>query len=306
MSIAEGESVQVVDMSSQGLNEEHVNSTFIATAAVSNNISSSQTGPGKSSPKMITVTSVKTTDASSCENKHRPSSPSPSRDMRVHLEMPGNHNPKSALTVNQLIWFLDYMVAESSTFSSNNLPFDWPQDITHCHNGRQYIISELVREYFSDQIKQAKKSGSEMSSCTVETDGDCFIKLVNEEDKTYDKISILVNYSRSGQPNRLEVVYDEVEIPYKTPEEIRAEIRRQKTFSVFDSKRNETLKRKKEKQLAASMKEIEEYKQKKGQITVSFFDVIHFPCVTFFSCRNNIVVMNTFRFFIICSKKSTI
>ena len=32
MSIAEGESVQVVDMSSQGLNEEHVNSTFIATA----------------------------------------------------------------------------------------------------------------------------------------------------------------------------------------------------------------------------------------------------------------------------------
>ena len=40
MSIAEGESVQVVDMSSQGLNEEHVNSTFIATAAASNNISS--------------------------------------------------------------------------------------------------------------------------------------------------------------------------------------------------------------------------------------------------------------------------
>ena len=103
--------------------------------------------------------------------------------MRVHLEMSGNHNPKSAPTVNQLIWFLDYMVAESSTFGSNDLPFHWPQDITHCHNGRQYIISELVREYFSDQIKQAKKSSSEMSSCTVETDGDCFIKLVNEEDK---------------------------------------------------------------------------------------------------------------------------
>ena len=103
MSIAEGESVQVVDMSSQGLNEEHVNSTFIATVAASNNILSSQTGPGKSSPKMITVTPVKITDASSAENKHRPSSPSPSRDMRVHLEMPRNNNPKSAHTVNQLI-----------------------------------------------------------------------------------------------------------------------------------------------------------------------------------------------------------
>ena len=195
---------------------------------------------------MITVTPVKTTNASSSENKHMPSSLSPSRDMRVHLEMLGIHNPKSAPTVNQLIWFLDYTVAESSTFSSNDLPFDWPQDITHCHNGRQYIISELVRDYFSDQIKQAKKSGSEMSSCTVETDGNCFIKLVNEEEKRYDKISILVNYSRSGQPNRLKVVYDKVEIPYKTPEEIRAKIRRQKTFSVFNSKRNETLKRQKE------------------------------------------------------------
>ena len=69
MSIAEGESVQVVDMSSQGLNEEHVNSTFIATVAASNTISSSQTVPGKSSPKMITVTPVKNTDASSPENK---------------------------------------------------------------------------------------------------------------------------------------------------------------------------------------------------------------------------------------------
>ena len=58
MSIAEGESAQVVDMLSQGLNEEHVNRTFIATAVASNNISSSQTGPGKSSPKMITVTPV--------------------------------------------------------------------------------------------------------------------------------------------------------------------------------------------------------------------------------------------------------
>ena len=37
MSIVEGVSVEVVNMS-QGLNEEHVHSTFIATAAVSNNI----------------------------------------------------------------------------------------------------------------------------------------------------------------------------------------------------------------------------------------------------------------------------
>ena len=120
-----------------------------------------------------------------------------------------------------------------------------------------------------------------MSSCTVETDGNCFIKLVNEEDKTYDKISILVNYSRNGQPNRLEVVYDEVEIPYKIPEEIRAKIRRQKMFSLFDSKRNETLKRQKAEQLAASMKEIEEYKQKKGQITVSFFPFYSFSLCNF-------------------------
>ena len=141
MSIAEGEAVQVVDMSSQGLNEERVNSTFIATAAVSNNISSSQTVPGKSSPKMITVTPVKNTDASSPEKKQGPSSPSPSRDMRVHLEMPGNHNPQSAPTVNQLIWFVDYMFAESSNFGSNDLPFDWPQEITHCHNGRSFRSS---------------------------------------------------------------------------------------------------------------------------------------------------------------------
>ena len=44
----------------------------------------------------------------------------------------------------------------------------------------------------------------------------------------------LVNYSRSGQPNRLEVIYDEIEIPYKALEEIRAEIQRQKTLSLFD------------------------------------------------------------------------
>ena len=75
-----------------------------------------------------------------------------------------------------------------------------------------------------------KKSGSDMGAFSVETDGNCFIKVVNEEERTYDKISILVNYSRSGQPNRLEVVYDEVEQPYKTPEEIRAEIRRKKHF----------------------------------------------------------------------------
>ena len=123
------------------------------------------------------------------------------------------------------------MVVESSMFGNSDLPFDWPQEITHCFNGRQYIISELVREYFSDQIKQAKKAGSDMGASSVETDGDCFVKVVNEEERTYDKISILVNYSRSGQPNCLEVVYDEVEQPYKTPEEITAEIRRQKTFS---------------------------------------------------------------------------
>ena len=163
MLIMEGESVQVVDMSSQGLNDEHVNSTFIATVAASNNISSSQTAPGKSSPKMITAIPVKNTDPSSPEKKQGPSSPSPSRDMRVHLKMPRNHNPKSAPMVNQLIWFVDYMVAESSNFGSNDLPFDWPQEITHCHNRRQYIISELVREYFSDQIKQARKTGSEIS-----------------------------------------------------------------------------------------------------------------------------------------------
>ena len=223
---------------------------------------------------MITVTPVKNTDASSPEKKQVPSSPSPSRDMRVHLQMPGNHNPKSAMTVNQFIWFVYYMVTESSNVGSNNLPFDLPQEITHCHNGKQYIISELVREYFSDQIKQARKTGSEMSSCTGETDGNCFIELVNEEDKTYDMISILVNYSRSGQPNRLEVIYDEVEILYKTPEEIRAKIRRQKTFSLSHSKRNETLERQKAEQLAVLMKEMEEYKQKIGQITVSFFSIL--------------------------------
>ena len=197
--------------------------------------------------------------------------------------MPGNHNPKSAPTVNQLIWFLDYMVAESSNFGSNNLPFDWPQEITHCHNGRQYIISELVREYFSDQIKQARKTGSEMSSCTVETDGDCFIKLVNEEDKIYDKISILVNYSRSGQPNRLEVVYDKVEIPYKTPEEIRAEIRRQETFSLFDSQKEMRHSRgKKQNNLLHPWRKLMNTSRKKARLLWVFFDVIHFPCVTFF------------------------
>ena len=156
--------------------------------------------------------------------------------------MPGKHDPKRPPTVNQLIWFIEYMVAESSTFRNSDLPFDWPQEIMHCFNGRQYLISELVHEYFSDQIKQAKKAGSDMGASSVETDGNCFIKVVNEEERTYDKISILVNYSRSGQPNHLEVVYDEVEQPYKTPEEIRAEIHRQKTFSLFHTKRNEALK----------------------------------------------------------------
>ena len=205
---------------SEMLTEEQVNSALNESAV---------SVAGKSSPGNKDVSPLIPTEGSSLpERKGTPP--------------PGKHDLKRPPTVNQLIWFIDYMVAESSTFRNNDLPFDWPQEITHCFNGRQYIISELVREYFLDQIKQAKKSGSDIGASSVERDGDCFIKVVNEQERTYDKISILVNYSRSGQPNHLEVVYDEVEQPYKTPEEIRAEIHRQKTFSLFDTKRHEALK----------------------------------------------------------------
>ena len=217
---------------SEMLTEEHVNAA-LNEASVS--------AAGKSSPGNKDVSPIIPTTGGS-SSPERKGTPPASRDMRIHLDMPGKHDPKRPPTINQLIWFIDYMVAESSTFGNGDLPFDWPQEITHCFNSRQYIISELVHECFSDQIKQAKKAGSDMGASSVETDGDCFVKVVNEEERTYDKISILVNYSRSGQPNHLEVVYDEVEQPYKTLEEIRAEIRRQKTFSLFDTKRNEALK----------------------------------------------------------------
>ena len=231
MSSAEG---NIADNSNPSgmLTEEHVNSA-LNEASVS--------VAGKSSPGNKDVSPIIPTTGGSSSPEKKGTLPA-SRDMCIHLDMPGKHDPKRPPTVNQLIWFIDYMVAESSMFGNSDLPFDWPQEITHCFNGRQYIISELVPEYFSDQIKQAKKAGSDMGASSVETDGYCFVKVVNEEERTYDKISILVNYSRSGQPNCLEVVYDEVEQPYKTPEEIRAEIRRQKTFSLFDTKRNEALK----------------------------------------------------------------
>ena len=190
MSSAEG---YTADHSNQSemLTEEHVNSAFNEVAV---------SAAGKSSPGNKDVSPLIPTGGSS--SPERKGTPPPSRDMWIHLDMSGKHDLKRPPTVNQLIWFIDYMVAESSTFRNNDLPFDWPQEITHCFNGRQYIISELVHEYFLDQIKQAKKSGSDMGASSVETDGDCFVKVVNEEERTYDKISILVNYSRSGQPNQ--------------------------------------------------------------------------------------------------------
>ena len=246
---------------SEMLTEEHVNSA-LNKASVS--------AAGKSSPGNKDVSPIIPTTGGS-SSPERKGTPPASSDMCIHLDMPGKHDLKRPPTVNQLIWFIDYMVAESSTFGNSDLPFDWPQEITHCFNGRQYIISELVREYFSDQIKQAKKAGSDMGASSVETDGNCFVKVVNEEERTYEKISILVNYSRSGQPNRLEVLYDEVEQPYKTPEEIRAEIRRQKTFSLFDTKRNEALKRQNKEKLAANLQEIEQYHKNRNEMPVSIF-----------------------------------
>ena len=197
MSSVEG---NIVDNSnpSEMLTEEHVNSA-LNEASVS--------AAGKSSPGNKDISPIIPTTGGS-SSPERKGTPPALRDMHIHLDMPEKHDPKRPPTLNQLIWFINYMVAESSTFRNGDLPFDWPREITHCFNGRQYIISELVCEYFLDQIKQAKKAGSDMGASSVETDGDCFVKVVNEEERTYDKISTLVNYSRSGQPNRLKVVYD--------------------------------------------------------------------------------------------------
>ena len=129
---------------SEMLTEEHVNSA-LNEAAVS--------AAGKSSPGNKDVSPLITTGESS--SLERKGTPPASRDMCIHLDIPGKHDLKKPPTVNQLIWFIDYMVAESSTFRNSDLPFDWPQEMMHCFNGRQYIISELVHEYFSDQIKQA-------------------------------------------------------------------------------------------------------------------------------------------------------
>ena len=255
MSSAEG-TVEMGNQEGTDVNEEHVNQALSGSSmtSVTNTVTSVA---GVVVPKnTMHITPVKT--VSPGKKGHSPTPPLPrSRDMRVHIGMPGNHDTNKAPTVNQLIWFVDYMVTESSSFENNDLEFDFPQDIIHCFNGWQYIISELVREYFADQIKQAAKAGSDMGSCTVETDGDCFIKLVNHEEKKYDQISILVNYSRSGRPNQLEVNYDKVDIPYKTPEEIHAELHRQKTFTILDAKRHQTLKRQNEEKLATVQEDLQ-------------------------------------------------
>ena len=254
MSSAEG-TVEMPNEEATDVNEDHVNQALNGSSmtSVTNTVTSAA---GVVVPKnTMHITPVKT--VSPGKKGHSPTPPPCSRDMRVHIRMPGNHDMNKASRVNQLIWFVNYMVTESASFENNNLEFDFPQDIIHCFNGWQYIISELVREYFSDQIKQAVKASSDMGSCTVETDGDCFIKLVNQEEKKYDQISILVNYLCSGRPNRLEVNYEEVDIPYKTPEEIRAELRRQKTFSILDAKRHQTLKRQNEEKLATVQEELQ-------------------------------------------------
>ena len=105
------------------------------------------------------------------------------------------------------------MVAELSD-NNDELPFEWPADIIHCDSGRQYIIGELVREYFKDQVKIAKKRDPSNPHYDIETVTDSHVDIINKEDATYDRCCLLVNYSRSGKPNKIDIIYDEVDQPW--------------------------------------------------------------------------------------------
>ena len=190
------------------------------------------------------TTTTSTTDTASPKKDPTDATPpkkvsTPLSDFRKYIGMPGDHS-RVLPTVNQYIWFIDYMVAELSD-NNEELPFEWLADIIHCSSGRQFIISELVREYFKDQVKISRAKDPNQPEFLVEAISDCHVEIVNKEEKTYDKCSILVNYSRTGKPNRLEIVYDEVDQPWVSEEEKRENARRQKVFSHINRSREQAV-----------------------------------------------------------------
>ena len=74
---------------SEMLTEEHVNSALNETAV---------SAAGKSSPGNKDISPLIPTGGSS--SPERKGTPPPSRDMQIHLDMPGKHDPKRPPTVN--------------------------------------------------------------------------------------------------------------------------------------------------------------------------------------------------------------